>query len=106
MIDIGEIHRRQIFSVWLRTGRLPTEQTGGIELKFNPYHDPRNGQFTFAPGGLRSLSRVIISHRRSRPFGPGKPGGTSLPLSGTRIRGSGRFTRLERAKADLVRCGV
>jgi hypothetical protein len=37
----------------------------GIECKFNPYHDPRNGRFTFAPGGPRSLDHPIVSHRRS-----------------------------------------
>ena len=40
------------FGWWLRTGRLmPVRSADGVELKFNPYHDPDNGQFTFAPGG-------------------------------------------------------
>ncbi len=101
MIDIGETDRRRIFSVWLRTGRLPTEQTGGIELKFNPYHDPRNGQFTFAPGGPRLLSRVIISHGRSRPSGPQKPGGTLLPSSETWIRAQDGLPVLSEPKPIL-----
>lgn len=43
---------RRVFAHWLRTGRLPSGATSQrIELKFNPYHDPRNGQFTFGPGG-------------------------------------------------------
>ncbi|MBK9588087.1 MAG: hypothetical protein IPO50_05810 [Sphingomonadales bacterium] len=25
-----------------------------METKFNPWHDPDNGQFTFAEGGVRS----------------------------------------------------
>ena len=37
------------FVNYLRTGRR-TVRHGAIEYKFNPYHDPRNGQFTFAPG--------------------------------------------------------
>lgn len=74
MIDVGEADQRQVFSTWLRTGRLPTVRSDGIELKFNPYHDPTNGRFTFAPGGSRSLNRVIISHRRARPSVPGKSG--------------------------------
>ena len=55
--------QRRTFSFWLRTGRRPAPAT--VERKFNPYHDPRNGQFTFAPGGPRSLSDVIISYGRS-----------------------------------------
>jgi hypothetical protein len=40
------------FSYWLRTGRLPTVRTeDGVELKFNPWHDPTNGRFTFAGAG-------------------------------------------------------
>ncbi len=66
MDHIPDIDRRRDFSIWLRTGRPPTRTADGIELKFNPYHDPRNGQFTFAPGGPRSLSRVVISHRRPK----------------------------------------
>jgi LysM repeat protein len=34
----------------LRTGKRYVGR-GRIEHKFNPYHDPTNGQFTFAPGG-------------------------------------------------------
>lgn len=66
MNHIPHIDRRRDFSIWLRTGRPPTRTADGIELKFNPYHDPRNGQFTFAPGGPRSLARVVISHRRPK----------------------------------------
>lgn len=40
---------RQAFRRWLRTGRL------NVEVKYNPWHDPRDGRFTFAPGGPRSL---------------------------------------------------
>lgn len=64
-MDILEQQRRQAFSLWLRTGRWPVvQQPDAIERKFNPYHDPRNGQFTFAPGGPRSLSQIIVSPRR------------------------------------------
>lgn len=38
------------FEVYLRTGRRAI-QPDNIQYKFNPYHDPKNGQFTFAPGG-------------------------------------------------------
>lgn len=51
-MDISQNRRPSAFSYWLRTGRLPVVRTAdGRELKFNPYHDPRNGRFTFAPGG-------------------------------------------------------
>lgn len=57
---------RLAFEHYLRTGRRLSPQVWGqgVEHKFNPYHDPRNGRFTFAPGGPRSLSHVIISDRR------------------------------------------
>lgn len=53
-----KLARREAFARYLRTGRRPD-----LELKFNPYHDPRNGRFTFAPGGPRSLSHVVISNK-------------------------------------------
>lgn len=62
--------RQSAFSHYLRTGqRLPEEsfaEEQKPELKFNPYHDPHNGQFTFAPGGARSSGGVSISDRRKR----------------------------------------
>ena len=46
---------RLAFRHYLRTGEKlpPALFTPGFEAKFNPYHDPRNGRFTFAPGGPR-----------------------------------------------------
>lgn len=42
------------FSFWLRTGRRVTKRsTAAVEMKFNPWHDPANGQFTFANSGVR-----------------------------------------------------
>lgn len=65
IMEIASEHYRHGFAAWLRTGRWPIiAPRNSVELKFNPYHDPRNGQFTFAPGGPRSLSRVVVSHRR------------------------------------------
>lgn len=37
------------FGRYLRTGRI-VARTPSVEVKFNPYHDPRDGRFTFAPG--------------------------------------------------------
>lgn len=66
-MDISTQDRRRAFSHWMRTGIWPGDPDADcIEHKFNPYHDPRNGQFTFAPGGPRSLSRVIVSHGRGK----------------------------------------
>jgi hypothetical protein len=36
------------FAIYLRTGRRAAR---GIELKFNPWHDPADGRFTFAGQG-------------------------------------------------------
>ncbi|MET4663864.1 DNA/RNA non-specific endonuclease [Sphingomonas sp. PvP056] len=52
MIQISDTERRRAFSVWLRTGRWPTvTPSGGVEVKFNPWHDPADGRFTFAGSG-------------------------------------------------------
>lgn len=63
---------RLAFVHYLRTGRRLPESAfapAAPETKFNPYHDPRNGQFTFAPGGPRSLSRIVISNGRQAAGG-------------------------------------
>ena len=52
---------RLAFDVYLRTGKRLARPP---ERKFNPYHDPRNGQFTFAPGGPRSVGDVTGSDPR------------------------------------------
>lgn len=66
---------QRAFSHYLRTGRrLPEEffvEEQDVEFKFNPYHDPRNGRFTFAPGGARTGPRHTPGH--GRPHGPAKP---------------------------------
>lgn len=62
---VTSIDQRRSFSLWLRTGRHPTRTADGIELKFNPYHDPRNGQFTSGPAGAASPERSVSSRRRA-----------------------------------------
>lgn len=60
----NQVGRTPLFEHYLRTGRrldVETQASGEIEQKFNPYHDPRNGQFTFAPGHPHSPGGVIIS---------------------------------------------
>lgn len=52
MIRTSNHKQQSAFSHWLRTGRLPAvPNAGGIELKFNPWHDPDDGRFTFAGSG-------------------------------------------------------
>ena len=71
---------QRAFSHYLRTGRrLPKDifiEAQDIELKFNPYHDPRNGQFTFAPGGPRTGTGTGSrpAPGQGRPHPPAKPG--------------------------------
>lgn len=52
MIEVSEEEWRRAFPIWLRTGKLPSRSKGdGIECKFNPWHDPEDGRFTFAGTG-------------------------------------------------------
>lgn len=74
------------FGHWLRTGRWP--RAAPVEHKFNPYHDPRNGQFTFAPGGVRSLDEILVMRRQDAPerdAGDARGDGTGRPGGGRRI---------------------
>jgi hypothetical protein len=80
--------RRRAFSVWLRTGRLPRwARRRAAEVKFNPWHDPDDGRFTFAgtgryfgrgTSGGRAAGRLEAGMSRGRrtPFG-GYGGGNS-----------------------------
>lgn len=61
------------FEIYLRTGRRVTEAAAALETKFNPWHDPDDGRFTFSGQG------------RYFP-GPSGPR-TSKPANG--IRGGG-----------------
>jgi LysM repeat protein len=58
------------FEVYLRTGRRDV-QPDNIEHKFNPYHDPKNGQFTFAPGG--KLAEQDSKFDPTNPFDAAHP---------------------------------
>lgn len=53
--------RRVRFEHYLRTGQL--RLLGDVEVKFNPFHDPSNGRFTFAPGGPKERSGTRRSGR-------------------------------------------
>lgn len=52
MIETSGGKQSSAFSWWLRTGKLPPALgPDGLELKFNPWHDPTDGRFTFAGSG-------------------------------------------------------
>jgi hypothetical protein len=54
MVQTSGSSERNAFSRWLRTGKVPSALSpDGLELKFNPWHDPADGQFTFAGAGRR-----------------------------------------------------
>ena len=58
---------RLAFEHYLRTGRrLTTAEWLAEERKFNPYPNPDDGRFTFAPGGIDTsgLSAAMASQRR------------------------------------------
>ena len=65
--------RRIAYNHYLRTGRVPLEIksalgediSGGYWIKFNPYHDPDNGRFTFAPGHPNAIGNPVVSGRRN-----------------------------------------
>jgi hypothetical protein len=59
-MDILAEAQRRAFSAWLRTGRLPSWlKDVPAEFKFNPWHDPRNGRFTFTGTG-RYFGRTTV----------------------------------------------
>lgn len=102
--------KRLAFANYLRTGwagvdaELLTAASEKIEFKFNPYHDPHNGRFTFAPGGGDRGSRNVGRNRdAARPKrspdpvsryyrGITKSGiGTIKPVSGGHFDANGRY---------------
>lgn len=54
MIETSGYKQSSALSWWLRTGKLlPSLNPDGLELKFNAWHDPADGRFTFAGAGRR-----------------------------------------------------
>jgi hypothetical protein len=81
---------RRAFVHYLRTGQQLPEETflDDVERKFNPYHDPRNGRFTFAPGGPRSSSSGSVAHHRlPQRTAAAKPVRRLLPASASSSQG-------------------
>ncbi|MBW8754446.1 MAG: hypothetical protein JF595_09885 [Sphingomonadales bacterium] len=63
---------RLAFEYYLRTGRrLTASEWLAEERKFNPYHDPDDGRFTFTPDG--SAARGSSASMASRQANGGKP---------------------------------
>lgn len=79
MIRTSTYRQQSAFSWWLRTGRLPPAPTpDGIERKFNPWHDPLDGRFTFAGAGRHYGAGGVgpagsASSRNADPIGRQKP---------------------------------
>lgn len=85
------------FAIWLRTGRWPDRAPGAaIERKFNPWHDPDDGRFTFAGQGRHYGSGSAASSSGAQPRKRGKinPGGGSFGGAGA----SGSFGQPSSAK--------
>ena len=103
-MQIAPGESRHTFAIWLRTGR---RSAAGIERKFNPNHDPRDGRFTFGPGGAGSsirtddpgLGRVMAAGGRSSP----SPTAFSSFLRGRPLRNS---TDVSDRAANLLNDGV
>jgi hypothetical protein len=99
MIDISDSERCRAFSMWLRTGRLPSVRNAdGIELKFNPWHDPENGRFTFASAGRRYAG----ASGKSGGGGGGAAGSGDLPARPPQPkpqRPAGRATSKDRTRS-------
>lgn len=76
------------FEIFLRTGRRAAP-TAGFETKFNPWHDPEDGRFTFAGQGRYFPGRTRSHHNspstsiqgRGGGFGGGGASGSWEPTS-------------------------
>lgn len=76
------------FEIFLRTGRQvkSLEEAHQISLKFNPWHDPHNGQFTTSGSGMRSgagVSGNVARHMTAKPATPFKGAGGSMGGGGS-----------------------
>lgn len=68
MLPPKETRRDSRFAAWMRTGFWSSEHQAypTLEVKFNPYHDPTNGQFTFGPD-TAAAARMTRAPKRPRP---------------------------------------
>lgn len=72
------------FRHYLRTGERLTASEW--ERKFNPYHDPDNGRFTFAPGGVAGMAARRQLDRIERTAQGAASPGRSFPQVSERTR--------------------
>ena len=72
------------FEIYLRTGRRTVSRDETLELKFNPWHDPSDGRFTFAGEGQYFGGLQTAAQKKPAPgfragggsFGGGGAGGS------------------------------
>lgn len=81
--------RRSAFEIYLRTGRRVPEEAEEPETKFNPWHDPNNGQFTFAGQGRR-FGAASADTAIAKPRRPAASGAHGQVLGTRSTSGSGR----------------
>lgn len=72
------------FEIYLRTGRRVGGEVIPVETKFNPWHDPEDGRFTFAGQGRYFPGRTVTRQRTSN--GDFSGGGGSFGGAGSGIR--------------------
>lgn len=78
--DHGKFRQMSSFELFLRTGRRvkSADEAIRISLKFNPWHDPHNGQFTTSGSGVRSSTGETVRHVTAKPTGTFRGGGGSF----------------------------
>ena len=101
--------RMSAFEIWVRWGRIVNEPEE-IETKFNPWHDPNDGRFTFAgqgsyfggegAGDNESGTGVASTAGQSaRSLQPSSPRGVTKPQSVRPAKASDGRASLEKLKA-------
>ncbi|WP_082730876.1 MULTISPECIES: DNA/RNA non-specific endonuclease [unclassified Sphingomonas] len=76
---------RKRFEIWVRTGVRLDDVARTIEVKFNPWHDPENGRFTFVSAG------------KYFPRGGSQPSWSDQPASSSQSRAKAPRPVLQRA---------
>ncbi|QQV77135.1 hypothetical protein H5J25_17655 [Sphingomonas aliaeris] len=96
-MNLSDTERRQGFSTWLRTGRLPSVRNAdGHELKFNPWHDTEDGRFTFVGSGRRygnAGGTMTVARARNIPRNVENSGATRKPRGGSSALANASPTR-------------
>lgn len=110
---IRKAWERIAFDRWLRTGFWPKPLSdkqvatvkAAVEAKFNPYYDPDDGRFTFAPGGSRSGGGggTRATDRTPSASSPKQPAsaGASGPFAG-HVRKTGDTGTVARAVNKVI----